>query len=257
MDINSIREACGTIPFDSEENNKEFRFIEILDAIQVYIVDTNINPYRVMFSAATATWGDNEYSDKWPDVHTKDKLEVIKGVLCEKTLPQAREMVNFVFRVRGTPRWLFDYHVTNTPFLTAMSIGCRDNNKFDTDIIHIGELDEKEKEVHRDLRNIYSNLVFDSKNRESWQTARAFLPQNYQHSYHFGQNLLSISRMKFNDAVEGQCMKILYARIIEKIDEQFPLIALYLRDAIFNGGDFSNIKNMTESDLDPIDYYLI
>ena len=91
-----------------------------------------------MFVTSTSTWGDNEFERKWPITSPEGKLEVVKAVLTHNTLPQAREMVQFIFRVRGVPRWLFDYH-TQTPFTSFMSIGCRDNNKSDVDIVTLDD----------------------------------------------------------------------------------------------------------------------
>jgi len=255
-DIDKLRKACGTLPFNPE-NKQEFTIdnIKILsDNIKVYLIDSNYNPYRAMFSAATATWGDNKYEDKWLTTSMENKFEIIKGVLTDNTLPLAREVVNFLFRVQGTPRWLFDYHVTNVNFLTAMSIGCRDNNKCDTDIVlDTHHVDEEVFEIFRDLRNVYSDLVFDSENRETWQSARAFLPQNYQHSYHFNQNLLSMSRSfdlkKISQTIEGAGLVLLYDKIIECIKKHYPLIAEYVRLSLFENRDFSSIKDMTYSEF--------
>tara|TARA_R100001443_G_scaffold115919_1_gene134875 strand:- start:4197 stop:4877 length:681 start_codon:yes stop_codon:yes gene_type:complete len=217
------------------------------------------NPYKSMFVTSTSTWGDNEFKRKWPITSPEGKLEVVKAVLTHNTLPQAREMVQFIFRVRGVPRWLFDYH-TQTPFTSFMSIGCRDNNKSDVDIVTLDELPEKHKNVMKRLKSLYSAAL--KTDQASWQSARSFLPQSYQHSYHFGQNLLSLVSMRgFNasgkfDNVDNKewAMSELYKKVVDVVAEKFPLIGEYL-NVIHNDTEevleyIKNIKyeNLSESD---------
>ena len=253
MNIENLRIATGTSPSILPQNKTEF--LKLKDSLEVSLIDYPYNPYRSMFSTATATWGDNEYKDKWFLISKENKLEVIKAVLTHNTLPQAREMVNFVFRVRGVPRWLFDYH-TQTKFTTFMSIGCRDNNKLDTDIIYGDKTQyasNKENEVFLKLKDLYKEVI--EKGQGSWQSARTFLPQSYQHSYHFGQNLLSIASMKFDtDDLKSHNLQLIYLQLIREINKKFPLIGLYLtilqnnKDVVFN-----RIREIKFKDLDKFD----
>ena len=55
-------------------------------------------------------------------------------------------------------------------------------------------INEKEQKVFSRLKGLYSKAL--DTDQASWQSARSFLPQSYQHSYHFGQNLLSLVSMR-------------------------------------------------------------
>jgi hypothetical protein len=250
--IENLRKSAGTLP--SENPKKINDFLNIENSLEVKIEDHNLNPYKAMFVTSTATWGDNTYADKWKNTLPEGKLEVVKAVLTGNTLPQAREMVNFIFKVRGVPRWLFDRH-TQVSFTTFMSIGCRDNNKLDSDFIFQNEkiVSADEKETLNQLKNLYEYII--TKGEGSWQSARSFLPQCYQHSYFFGQNLLSISAIKFNkNDEESKMLKYLYKNIVDKISEAFPLIG-YHASQIFTDRNiiYKNISELKYSDLSVLD----
>ena len=142
--VDNLRKVMGTIPEEQPELKTDFKVMK--DEVEVTLEDHMSNPYKSMFVTSTSTWGDNNFERKWPITSPEGKLEVVKAVLTHNTLPQAREMVQFIFRVRGVPRWLFDYH-TQVPFTSFMSIGCRDNNKSDVDIVSLQPLYKEEKKV--------------------------------------------------------------------------------------------------------------
>ena len=192
-------------------------------------------------------------------------------------------MVQFVFRVKGVPRWLFDYHCTSVQFISFMSIGCRDNNKIDSDVVkerfdfyprvlnenEINEVFELgpdkttlDHELFSELKDLYEIALSDSQG--SWQTARAFLPQSYSHAYHFGQNLLSIvgtrgfhASKKFNTSnYKDFYLSKLYEKVVAAVAVKFPLLGLYLEllhapdnevvmQKIFN----FQVEDLSESDL--------
>ncbi len=262
--IENLRKVTGTLP--SERPSKKTNLRSFEDSLDITIEDHSNNPYKAMFVAATSTWGNNEFEQKWPRTSIEGKLEVIKAVLTHNTLPQAKEMVNFVFRVNGVPRWLFDYH-TQVPFITIMSIGCRDNNKIDSDVIFTNATEVEVKEtsfgeyfgidsIFHKLKDLYEDVL--NADQSSWQSARTFLPQSYQHAYHFSQNLLAIvgvkgfhASKKFGDTEEEKALKILYHRMCMKIYEKFPLIGFY---AFICCNDdkaerLDSIRNMKVSDL--------
>ena len=255
--VENLRIVMGTLPEEQPLLKTEFKLLQ--DEVEVTLEDHMSNPYKSMFVTSTSTWGDKEFKRKWPITSPEGKLEVVKAVLTHNTLPQAREMVQFIFRVRGVPRWLFDYH-TQIPFTSFMSIGCRDNNKSDVDIVTLDELPEKHKNVMKRLKSLYSSAL--KTDQASWQSARSFLPQSYQHSYHFGQNLLSLVSMRgFNasgkfDNVDNKewAMSELYKKVVDAVAEKFPLIGEYL-SVIHNDTEevleyIKNIKyeNLSESD---------
>lgn len=262
--IENLRKVTGTLP--SERPMKKTYLRHLHSAIDITIEDHSINPYKAMFSAATSTWGNNEFEQKWPLTTVEGKLEVIKAVLTHNTLPQAKEMVNFLFRVNGVPRWLFDYH-TQVPFITIMSIGCRDNNKIDSDVIFTDELMtfnqiEKDKSIFDELKDLYEQTL--NQDQSSWQNARVFLPQSYQHAYHFSQNLLAIVGVKgfhaskrFGDTKEEKALSFLYDKVKFAIHAKFPLIGYYLHIMKMNQKEiFNEIRNLKVSGLAKSDLQL-
>lgn len=263
--VENLRKVAGTLP--SEKPNKKTNILQLDGSIEVELVDHNANPYKAMFLTATATWGDNEFVNKWSLTLPENRFEVIKAVLTHNTLPQARECINFLFRVKGVPRWLFDYH-TQVKFMTIMSIGCRDNNKLDADIIVSDEyLDNNKLGIFSKLKDLYEMTL--KNNEASWQSARAFLPQSYSHSYYFGQNMLAISNaiqsfkefynsdeIETNKRYRKYVLLQLYSqRIVQSILYKFPLIGQYLFYIITNEKNyiFSQLTNMTYDELSDLD----
>ena len=253
--VDNLRKVMGTLPEEQPELKTDFK--QLNKECEVTLEDHMRNPYKSMFVTSTSTWGDNEFQQKWPLTSPEGKLEVVKAVLTHNTLPQAREMVQFIFRVRGVPRWLFDYH-TQVPFTSFMSIGCRDNNKSDVDIVTQFPLNNTHKKVFSRLKSLYARAL--DTDQASWQSARSFLPQSYQHSYHFGQNLLSLVSMRgFNASgtfrkgdMKEESLRQLYIHVVKAVYTKFPLIGGYLemvinhkkRDEILE-----NISNLKFEDL--------
>ena len=262
--VDNLRKVMGTLP--EEQPQLKTHFKQLFSECEVTLEDHMCNPYKSMFVTSTSTWGDNEFKQKWPQTSSEGKLEVVKAVLTHNTLPQAREMIQFIFRVRGVPRWLFDYH-TQVPFTSFMSIGCRDNNKSDVDIVTQIPLTKTEEKVFSRLKGLYAKAL--DTDQASWQSARSFLPQSYQHSYHFGQNLLSIVSMRgFNasgtfkkDDLKEYALWRLYVVVVNAIGSKFDLIGRYLnmvidhdkRDEILE--EISNLKFEDLSDNDKELFY--
>jgi hypothetical protein len=234
-EVDDLRKVMGTLPSERPTKRTDLKTFE--ESVEITLEDHSANPYKAMFVTSTSTWGTNEFKQKWPDTTLKGKLEVVKAVLTHNTLPQAKEMVQFVFRVKGVPRWLFDYHCTSVQFISFMSIGCRDNNKIDSDVVHSSESEfaqQHDKDVFAELKDLYEIALSDSQG--SWQTARSFLPQSYSHAYHFGQNLLSIvgtrgfhASKKFDMTnYKDVYLSKLYEKVIAAVREKFALLGLYL-----------------------------
>lgn len=239
--IDNLRKVMGTLPSETPAKRTDLK--TFAESVEVTLEDHSKNPYKAMFVTSTSTWGTNEFKQKWPETSLIGKLEVVKAVLTHNTLPQAKEMVQFVFRVKGVPRWLFDYHCTSVQFISFMSIGCRDNNKIDSDVVIDQRVDlwndksdriALDREVFSELKDLYEIALSDSQG--SWQTARAFLPQSYSHAYHFGQNLLSIvgtrgfhASKKFDlSKSKDLYLSKLYEKVVAAVAADFPLLGLYL-----------------------------
>ena len=268
--IDNLRAAMGTLP--SMAPPKTTTFVKGCSKLKVEMVPDSgpTNPYRTFVESAGATWGNNEYLPKWSNLSPENRFKVALAVLTKNTLPQAVEPVTWTWRVTGLPRNCFDQHARARIGSTFFSIGSRDNNKLDADIILYSNLFEKmfggdpkctcyklpdglsEKAtadwiqsealgitpfgkrallVFCGIKNMYEEVLADGAG--NWQTARAFLPMSYHHSYHFSQNLLALQgqcarRMSF---CEEEFISGLHWMIRETVKEKFPLIANYLRPA--------------------------
>ena len=268
--IENLRKVTGTLPSERPEKKTDIKSLK--DSLDITVEDHSKNPYKAMFVAATSTWGNNRFERKWPKTSIEGKLEVIKAVLTHNTLPQAKEMVNFVFRVNGVPRWLFDYH-TQVPFITIMSIGCRDNNKLDSDIV-LTESSEKDfidtpvgeyynaPALFNSLKDLYEDVL--NADQSSWQSARTFLPQSYLHGYHFAQNLLALVSVRgfhatknFGTTEKEKALEFLYNQIMLNISNIFPLIGHYMQIMHLHTSEqfmvFDYIRDLKVSELDPRD----
>lgn len=257
--VENLRKVMGTLPSEQPQKSTNFKSIE--DSFEVTVEDWSNNPYKAMFVSATSTWGDNEFAQKWDKTTPEGKLEVIKAVLCHKTLPQAKEAVMFTFRVARVPRSIFDYHAQTVNFCFFMSQGCRDNNRIDADIIK-DNFTELDVEVFTELKDLYEFALTDN---GSWQSARAFLPQSYCHSYHFGQNLLSIistrgfhASGKFEDTYKEQALLKVYKEVAKQIGLKFPLIGIYLKMLWEPKENVMNeIRQLSVANLDDKDFQLL
>ncbi|HNQ20821.1 MAG TPA: hypothetical protein PKI46_07160, partial [Bacteroidales bacterium] len=157
----------------------------------------------------------------------------------------------------------FDYHTQAVQFIAFMSIGCRDNNKVDCDVV-LDDFNAEDNSAFSKLKDLYELALTD--NQGSWQSARAFLPQSYSHSYHFGQNLLSIvsskgfhASKKFNEEdFKDYYLGALYRKVQQAVSEKFPLLGKYLEILFYPNEDvFNEIRNLTIQDLSKSDLQLL
>jgi len=246
-DIDNLRVAMGTLP--SMQPQKTVRFVRGCEELEIDLIDFNVNPYKSIVAAATATWGDDKYEYKWSKLTPENRFKVVLAAITGNTLPHALESVTFTFRVNGVPRHCFDQHARARVGAAFFSIGSRDNNKLDTRFILYTKLFDKFSEsrffrsVMTDIKNLYEMIINEGKG--SWQLARAVLPMCYNHSYHFSMNYLALQgqcrrRMKF---CEEEFIVGLHWMIREKIREKFPLLAEYLRP----GCDYSKKCDYSKS----------
>jgi thymidylate synthase ThyX len=237
-DIENIRKAMGTLPSQSPE--KSYTIKNDISSIYVKMTDCPKNPYKIIARAVTATWGDNESgsTQKWEKLSPKNRYRVVLSNLTGNTLPQAAEGVQFQFEVNGLARHDFDQHARARIGAHFMSIGTRDNNKLDADILlydDIMQRMEKEPEYKKKVeewvklsKDIYEESI--SYSESSWQTGRAFLPQSVAHSYVFGMNYLALKGQMARRlmACEQEGIVALHWLIRKEIDDKFPLLANYL-----------------------------
>jgi thymidylate synthase ThyX len=196
-----LREACGTLP-----NREEIIVSNIYfgcEILEVELIDKPCNPYKSIFEMATATWGDDQYRNKWKRVGALQRYIVVSNALKGNTLPTALESPQFTFTVRGVPRHCFDQMARARIGTGFGSIGCRDNSKLDSSFILYSEYKKMSEDINFALRtymklckDIYKDII--SKGKESYQMARSVLPMSYHHPFVFTQNLL---------ALLGQCRR--------------------------------------------------
>lgn len=258
--IHELRKIMGTLPSERPVKKTEFKTLE--QSLEITLEDYSTNPYRAIFTSCTSTWGDDDFKQKWPITSPEGKFEVLKAAFCHATLPQCKEAVMFTFRVKGTPRWLFDYHAQTVNFCFFMSSGVRDNSRLDASIVK-DHFSEKDKEIYFKLKDLYEFTL--GSDQGSWQSARSFLPLSFAHHYHFGQNLLSIvstrgfhANGRFKNNYEDQSLLIIYKEVAKQIGKKFPLLELYLSMMWNDQQEVMNkIKSLTINQLDEKDFNLL
>ena len=112
---------------------------------------------------------------------------------------------------------------------------------------------------YRNSLQIYADVL--NEDQSSWQSGRTFLPQSYQHSYHFGQNLLSLVSMRgFNasgtfkrEDLKENALWQLYVRVRQAVAEKFPLIGNTYLEMVTNHSKrdeiLENISNLKFENL--------
>ena len=231
--IDEMRKATGTHP--SAAPCKRTRLWRGCEKLKVSMVDWPANPYKAIFSAVTATWGDDDYKDKWGLVKPEARFKVVLAALTGNTLPQALESFSFTWKVYGGPRHMFDQHARARVGSTFYSVGCRDNSKLDASMVAYSSLYDMHKaelaEYFGACKRLYGAII--SGGTGSWQSARAVLPMCYHHPYYFSQNYLALKqqcsrRMMF---CEEEFIVGLHWLLRESVAGRFPLLANYLRPA--------------------------
>ena len=232
-EIDELRKVMGTLP--STTPKKITVLIRGCEKVKVDLLDTNINPYKSIVAASTATWGDDLYLNKWTQLTPQNRFIVVLAAITGNVLPQALESVTFTFSVKNVPRHCFDQHARARIGTAFYSIGSRDNNKLDASFILYTKLYDKvmkNPQLYKqitEIKDIYESILDDGKG--SWQIARAVLPMCYHHPYHFSSNYLALqgqsaNRMKF---CEEEFICAVFWCIREEVKKKFPLLAEYLR----------------------------
>lgn len=193
--IDSLREACGTLP--NRKPQKQTPIYHGCEKLEVEIVDEPKNAYKAIFHIATATWGDEQYKNKWRKLQPIQRYIVVMNALAGKTLPTALEAPKYTFRIKGLPRNCFDQEARTRIGAGFGSIGCRDNSKLDTSIILYSEyenfpedLQKRIKDHLEEMKDLYEEII--DQGGSSWQVARSILVMGYHHPWIMTQNLMSL-----------------------------------------------------------------
>ena len=233
--INDLRKAMGTSPNENLEPETEFHVG--VSGITVEMTECPENPYRAIFEASVATWGDERYATKWDNVSPENRFKVVKAALSGQTLPQALEPVNFMFIVRGASRAQFDQHARQRVGATFFSQGVRDNSRADagfrvpTDLTtNLTDMQLNEiKEYIEQGKRLYTAIL--KRGKGSYQSARSILPMGITHNYKYAANLQAIKGYMAQrlQACEQEDTVFVAISIRKAIEDKFPLIASHLK----------------------------
>ena len=198
-DVRELRKVMGTE--SSDPDSVETKIWYGCEGIEVELIDWPHNPYRAIFDMVTATWGDEDYKEKWDDISPNNRFEVVKTALNHKTLPTALETPKFTFLIRGASRAAFDQIARVRVGAGIGSMGVRDNNRSDSGFRMPYSL--KDSDLHDEIvehvlktKDLYSKII--KQGQKSWQSARCILPMNMTHHFYMTINYL---------ALQGQCTR--------------------------------------------------
>jgi thymidylate synthase ThyX len=230
-----VREWAQTMPQHPQSDDTEF--YRGVKGIRVDLVDSPRNPYKALFCIATATWGGSQQMNKWANADLNARVFVVNAVLGRKCLPNAMEAPSFTFEIAGPSRSAFDQIARARIGAVFGSLGTRDNCH--TDIgIRVPEaiwqdLDWLSKFVKqsREAKKWYQEYLKNGQG--NWQDARAILPMSICHRWSMAMNYMAMQnfmskRLQFNEQADTVATAWLMR---ERVKEQFPLLASYLRPA--------------------------
>ena len=230
-----LRDWIGTRP--SEDVKLETKFYRGVEDIFVDLVDYPANPYKAIFTIATATWGNVWRTRKWQETSPEARLYVVQAVLNRKSLPNAMESPSFTFEIAGPSRSSFDQIARARIGAVFGSMGWRDNCHSDIGFRvpeHVWrdqvEL-ERFKESCLTAKYWYNSYLQTS--QANWQDARAALPISALHRWSMAINYMALGnfmtkRLQFNEQADTVATAWLMR---ERVKEMFPLLASYLRPA--------------------------
>lgn len=235
--IRKIRERLGTLPHQAAEVST--RFYRGVEGIRVDLVDGPVNPYRSMFTMATATWGSAvaDQAARWGEVSPEDRFEVVRSVLMGQALPLALEAPKFTFAVQGLSRWSFDQIARARLGIVFASLGTRDNNHADIPFrFHESTFRDREKlrlavDVALEAKRGYGRFM--ASGVSSWQEARELLPISCVHRFVMSVNYAALRnlcarRMTFSEAEDTVAVAWLLRDRLSRSDA-FPYLATWLR----------------------------
>lgn len=236
--VDDLRRGMRTLPnLKIDDNSTEIRVGA--NGIGVEVVESPRNPYKVITEVVTATWGDAEYATAWPLISPENRFNCVKTALMGQTLPQAMEVSQWTFIVRGASRSAFDQHARQRVGSAFFSVGTRDNSRLDSGWRCPTELHPDnggDPELYSDImkhlaeyKRIAQKILVEGKG--SFETTRSLAPQGTLHPYKFSSNLAALKGFisqrtmacEQTDTVQT-AIEVWYA-----IKDQFPLIASWLK----------------------------
>lgn len=231
--VENVREVMGTLPYQNTDPYTNFHIG--VEGIEIEMIDHTVNPYKTIFEAVTATWGSEEYTQKWDEITPVRRFDVVKTALAGQTLPQALEPVQFMFLVRGASRSAFDQHARVRVGAGIFSQGVRDNSRADAGFRVPSEFADDPELLNEIIdhvkaaKDLYSKIL--EKGNGSYQSARSVLPMGSTHNYKFYTNLLALKGYMANrlKACEQEDTCFTAIAIRHAVEQAFPLLASHMR----------------------------
>ena len=238
-ELYQLRQFLGTAPQDALIDVEETKFYRGVEGVEVDLIPGSFpsNPYRSLYTMATATWGGVWETNRWNQVSPEARFEVVKAVLGRRTLPNAMEVPSFMFEIAGPSRSSFDQVARARIGAVFGSMGWRDNChanigfRVPDTVYDDPEMLKAFQEVVYHAKREYVRVLLTG--QSNWQDARAMLPISACHRYTFGINYMSMQnfmskRLQFNEQADTVATAWLMR---EQVADQFPLLARYLRPA--------------------------
>lgn len=256
---NEFRKLLGTSPeqapevsiedFDRYPNDKSlwfknefgikigpFQFYEGVRGVSAETIDCPVNPYRLLFEFAVATWGSEEYPTMWPKTKSEHRFIVVKNVLANKALPLGNESLQFSFIIRGPSRAAYDQHARQRIGATFASQGVRDNSRLLSGFRVPNEIwrnEAKREELISSalwIKKVYY-LMLKSGEGNSFQAARCIMPMGWTHNYKYSVNFMALKDYMSRRLVASEQEDTVATAIAiwNEINQRFPMLANSLR----------------------------
>lgn len=185
----------GTLP-ELNTENKETKIYCGVEGISVEMFDKPENYAKTIVEHVCATWGNEQFENKWDNMKPEHRFLVVQAVMTGQTLPQSLEALSFSFTIRGASRAAFDQHARQRIGAFFQSQGVRDNSRLDagfrmpTELYHDKEMNKEITEYVKKGKDIYQKILM--KGAGSFQSARCILPMNVTHNYKYGVNFMAL-----------------------------------------------------------------
>lgn len=252
-EIDELRESMGTLPHTSLIPETEIHFG--VEGIEAELISSTSNPYKNIFEAVVATWGNESYTQKWEKVTPQNRFKVVNAALSGQTLPQALEPVEFMFLIRGASRSAFDQHARLRVGGGFFSQGVRDNSRADAGFRMPSEFGDNPalavKIINHinEMKKLYVEIL--ERGNGSYQSARSILPMGSCHNYKFYTNLQALrgymgQRLKACEQ-EDTCFTAIAIR--DAVEKKFPLLASFMKPSCDYAKECMYHKTYTMSEL--------
>jgi len=215
-----------------------------VSSVFVDLIQSLENPYYNLTEMALTTWGDTNVR-KWKYLTPQERFEVTKNVLMRKALPLGKESLIFLFAIEGVSRGAFDQIARQRIGATFSSLSKAAIRQPNSKIIVANEVIKNKsgevfcEELSRitdDIKKLYYTMLEQG---ISWQAAGQILPLDITHNFTFSVTFEALTafcgrRLCFSEQEDTVAVAWLMR---QRIKEQFPLLASFLRPAC----DFANV----------------